>query len=61
MPGIQPEGEILRKAVEWISEEHKENDQKKIIMLIQTAASKFNLSPKDEEFLMAFYSDGSGV
>ena len=52
---IMPEGEALRKAVKWISNECKENRENKISLLICLAATKYNLSPKDEEFLRVFY------
>jgi len=55
---IIPKGEVVRNAVRWISEECKENSDAVINKLIQQAATKFNLSPKDEEFLKAFYADG---
>lgn len=58
MSNILPEGEAVRSAVKWISDECKENSDAVINVLIQQAASKFNLSPKDEEFLMVFYSIG---
>lgn len=58
MSGIAPQGEAVRSAVKWISEECKVNSDAVISQLIQQAAAKFNLSPKDEEFLMAFYSGG---
>ena len=51
---IQPEGEELRKAVKWISEERLENPQKNITQLIEAACLKFDLSPKDGEFLYRF-------
>jgi len=49
---IEPEGEELRKAVKWISEERIDNPNKKIHQLIEAACLKFNLSPRDAEFLM---------
>ena len=49
---IQPEGEELRKAVKWISEERKYNPAKEISKLIEEAGLKFDLSPKDEDFLL---------
>jgi len=45
------EGEDLRKAVKWISEERLDNPNKKNSQLIEAACMKFNLSPKDAEFL----------
>ena len=48
---IQPQGEDLRKALKWISEERLENPNKKTPQLIEAACLRFNLSPKDAEFL----------
>ena len=56
MSRIMPEGEAVRNAVKWISNECKENREVKIGILICQASSRFNLTPKDEEFLRAFYS-----
>lgn len=50
--GIQPEGEDLRKAVKWISEERKYNPGTTIKALIEDASVKFNLSPREEDFLL---------
>ena len=54
MSTIQPEGEALRKAVKWISEERKYGSDKKHFKLIEEACLKFNLSPLDEEYLLKF-------
>jgi hypothetical protein len=56
MSAILPKGEKLRNAVKWISYELKSNKEAKPALLIQEAASKFNLSPKEETFLMEFYN-----
>ena len=56
MSQLMPEGEKIRKAVKWISSECKENKENKIGLLICKAAARYNLSPKDEEFLRAFYN-----
>ena len=48
---IQPEGEDLRKAVKWIAEEKKFNLQKSTKALVEEACLKFNLAPKDADFL----------
>lgn len=50
--GIQPEGEELRKAVKWISEERKYNPGTTIKTLIEDASVRFNLSPREEDFLL---------
>ena len=59
MATIQSKGEKLRQAVKWISENRKENECKSIPLLIQEAAGRFNLSPKEEEFLVSFYKEKS--
>ena len=51
---IQPEGEDLRKAVKWVSEERKFNPDKTLQKIIEEACIKFNLSPKDGDFLARF-------
>ncbi|MCP4622442.1 MAG: hypothetical protein GY850_02810 [bacterium] len=54
MTTIQPEGESLRKAVKWISDERKYGPEKKPVKLIEEACLKFNLSPVDAEYLAKF-------
>ena len=54
---IEPQGEELRKAVKWISEERLDNPDKKVRQLIEAACLKFNLSPKDAEFLARCIKD----
>ena len=49
---IQPQGEDLRRAVKWVSEERKYNPQKDVSAIVQEACMKFDLSPKDEDFLL---------
>jgi hypothetical protein len=49
---IQPNGEDLRKAVKWISEERQFNPGKDFNTLIEEACMKFDLSPKDADFLL---------
>ena len=51
---IQPEGEEIRKAVKWVSEERTYNPQLSLNQLIESACLKFDLSPKDAEFLARF-------
>ena len=55
MPAIQPKGEKIRQAVKWISEGLKEDENKSVLKLIEEAGTRFNLSPKDEDFLRSFY------
>ncbi len=53
---IMPKGEKIRQAVRWISEELKMDESLDLSKLIEKAAYKFNLSPKEEEELKAFYA-----
>ena len=57
---IQPEGEEIRKAVRWISEEHRDRPSKSLQALIEEACMRFNLSPKDAEYLQRFFKAGKG-
>ena len=53
---IQPEGEDLRKATRWISDERLNNPNASLTNLIEQACVKFDLAPKDAEFLMRFFA-----
>ena len=52
---IQPKGEKLRNAVKWIAEMKQEDEGRSFTALIHKASMEFNLSPKEEAFLMDFY------
>jgi len=56
MTTIQPTGERLRQAVKWISSERLEEKDRPIWELIQKAALRFNLSPREENYLKSFYN-----
>lgn len=51
---IQPEGEDLRKAVRWISEQRQCEPEKTLQQLADEACMVFDLSPKDALFLVKF-------
>jgi hypothetical protein len=55
MSTIQPKGEKIRQAVKWISDTRKDGESRPLSVVVQEAALQFNLSPKEEEFLMSFY------
>ncbi len=55
MSNIQPEGEDLRKAVKWISDERTYGAGKALLKLIEEASLKFDLSPMDAEYLVNFF------
>ena len=58
MTTVQPEGEDIRKAVKWISDERQYGADKALIKLIEEAGLKFNLSPADQEYLINFFKKG---
>jgi hypothetical protein len=51
-----PEGEMLRKAVHWISEQRESVPRPPLAELIDEAGKRFNLSPKESEFLISFFT-----
>jgi hypothetical protein len=55
MHDLLPEGEELRRAVKWVSAHLQENPGLHVHRLVQEAVFKFDLSPKDSEFLIRFY------
>jgi hypothetical protein len=57
--GLLPEGEALRNAVRWISVRRLELPNAPASKLIDEAALRFDLSPRDVEFLTANWN-GAG-
>ena len=51
-----PEGELLRRAISWISERRELVPKPPLAELIDEAGKRFNLSPKDSEFLVHFFT-----
>jgi hypothetical protein len=56
MHDLLPDGEDLRRAVKWVSGNLQENPDQPVQPLVQEAIFKFDLSPRDAEFLIGFYS-----
>jgi hypothetical protein len=56
MSTIMPQGELMRRAVTWIDGQRAETDQP-VAVLIDQAALRFNLSPKDTDFLLGFFKE----
>lgn len=48
---IMPKGEDLRKAVQWISEQRRDDPSTPLQKIIEAACIKFNLSPMDALYL----------
>lgn len=64
MPSILPEGEELRRAIRWISLHLREgagDDPTLLRKLVDEAALRFDLSPRESEFLWEFYRKKSSV
>jgi hypothetical protein len=57
MATIQPEGEKVKKALKWISQERQEDEGHNLAGLINKASMRFNLSPKEEAFLNHFFRE----
>ncbi|MFP5259459.1 MAG: hypothetical protein ACLGQH_10600 [Acidobacteriota bacterium] len=56
MATIMPQGELTRRAVKWIDEQRGLTG-KPFAPLIDEAAMRFNLSPRDTEFLTGFFKE----
>ena len=50
-----PEGEDLRRAIKWILTNLQEQPDEPVFSMIEEAVFKFDLSPKDGEFLINFF------
>ncbi|MHB8137564.1 MAG: hypothetical protein ACYDGO_04155 [Smithellaceae bacterium] len=55
MATVIPEGENIQKAIKWISANLDDGTNQPLHMLIEKSVFKFDLSPKDTEFLMGFF------
>jgi hypothetical protein len=53
----QPEGESLRRAVRWISQQREEEPGRTVVALVDQAAVRFDLTPKEAEYLLGFFRD----
>ena len=52
---VHPEGESLRRAVRWISGHLEEDAEQPLPPLIESATLRFDLTPRESEYLYAFY------
>lgn len=55
MRDLLPEGEELHRAIKWVSDNLQEDADQPLGPLVQEAIFRFDLSPKDSEFLIDFY------
>ncbi len=56
--GILPHGESLRRALRWLDERVREDPGARRGALVSEAATRFDLSPAEEEFLVRAWLRG---
>ncbi len=59
MATVMPESEHVQKAIKWVSANLEEQGNQKLQALVQQAVFKFDLSPKDTEFLTKFFRESN--
>ena len=55
MHDLLPDGEDIRRAVKWVSGNLQEDPGQPVQPLVQKAIFKFDLSPRDADFLIEFF------
>jgi hypothetical protein len=58
MSELTPQGENVRKAVQWISDKRQYEPATcgPLGTLVEQASRKFDLSPKDQDFIFRFFA-----
>jgi hypothetical protein len=57
MSDALPTGESLRRAVRYISERLQEDASQPLLSLVDQASQRFDLTPKESEYLIQFYRE----
>ncbi len=57
MSTVMPQGDKLRNAIQWISEKRQEKPDISLARLVDETSLKYDLSPKDSEFLLRFVKE----
>jgi hypothetical protein len=57
MSTILPRGESLRSAVRFVSDRLREENPPPLAALVNEATLRFDLTPKEGEYLIRFYRD----
>ncbi|MCA1787003.1 MAG: hypothetical protein LC657_13600 [Desulfobacteraceae bacterium] len=57
MSNVQQQGEALKKAIQWVSDERRKLPDTPAVKLANDAALRFDLSPKDSDFLLRFVKE----
>ncbi len=60
MHDLLPDGDDLRRAVKWIAVHLQENPGQPLPPLVQEAVFRFDLSPRDADFLINLYHRDKG-
>ena len=58
MSELTPQGEHVRKAVKWISDKRQYEPETcgPLGKLVEQASHRFDLSPKDQDFIFRFFA-----
>jgi len=54
---LEKHGDNIARAVNYIDEQLKTGEGRSVQILISEAGAKFNLTPKDEEYLIRLFKD----
>jgi len=54
MSSMQPEGEAMRRAVRFVSDALREDPERPLGSLVDEAALRFDLDPRQTEYLLDF-------
>ncbi|PKN38128.1 MAG: hypothetical protein CVU62_04520 [Deltaproteobacteria bacterium HGW-Deltaproteobacteria-2] len=60
MATIMPESENVQKAIKWVSANLEDGNQS-LQKLVEKAVFKFDLSPKDTDFLTKFFRESNST
>jgi hypothetical protein len=60
MATIMPESENVQKAIKWVSANLEDGNQS-LQKLVEKAVFKFDLSPKDTDFLTKFFRESNSA
>jgi hypothetical protein len=55
MTSIQPEGESMRRAIRFVSEALSADPDRSLSRLLEQATLRFDLDPRQADFLIEFY------
>lgn len=55
MTTVMPQSELMRKAVAWVAEHQSTGAP--MAKILEEAGVRFNLGPKDQDFLRGFFKD----